>query len=178
MTLTIDATVGGASANSFVTEAEQIAYMAARLNATAWTTVSGATCTETEKTAMIEATRDLTKLPWQGLQAADAQALAWPRWNVVNPDSSVLALFDTDDIPQRVKNAQMELAFQYLNAGTTDLAVTDSQAGVIEETVGPITTRWANPTSRPQGLKKYERVMREIGPLLGSNTYTARLVRG
>ena len=62
MTISIDATAGGASANSYVTEAEQILYMATRLNASAWTTVEGTSCTDTEKQAMVEATRALQSL--------------------------------------------------------------------------------------------------------------------
>lgn len=178
MAITIVATVGGASSNSFVTEVEQIAYMATRLNAGAWTTVTGTDCTEPEKKAMIEATRDISRRTWQGRPATTTQALAWPRWWVQNPDSPVGFLYDTDEIPDRVKTATMELAFQYLKQGTEDLAAADPNAGVIEKTVGPITTRWESSSVRPQGIDRLTRVMREIGPLLDESVFTKRAVRG
>lgn len=179
MPITIDASVGGASSNSFVSEAEQIAYMATRLNASGtWTTFSGSACTEPEKAAMVEATREISRRVWKGRQATSTQALAWPRWWVPNPDSPVGFVYDTNVIPDRVKVATMEYAFQFLKAGTEDLAATDPNAGVIEETVGPLTTRWSSSSARPQGINRFERVMREIGPLLDETPYSTRLVRG
>jgi len=178
MTLTIDATAGGASANSYVTEAEAILYMAARLNASAWTTVSGSTCTELEKTALIEASRELSALEWKGRRSTTTQVLAWPRWFVENPDSPVGFYYDPAIVPQRVKDACCEWAFQFLKAGTTDIAALDTSIGVIEKTVDVLTTLWS-PFSKPQGLARFPSVKRYIAPLLGSlSSYQTTLVRG
>ena len=177
MAVTIDATAGGGSANSFVTEVEQIAYMATRLNASAWTTVSGTTCTNTEKQAMVEATRELSVLNWYGRRTDTVQVLAWPRWAVVNPDSPVGFLYNSAIVPDRVKNATCELAFQFLNAGTTDLAAVDPNAGVIEKTVDVLTTRW-NSFRRPTGLARFPSVTRFIRPLYAGSSSSATLVRG
>ena len=179
MALTIVATVGASDANSFSTEAEQIAYMATRLNATAWTTFTGAVCTESEKAAMIEATRELSALTgWLGYRVTTTQALALPRDLLLNPDDPTPGTYYlTTVIPQRVKDAACELAFQFLKAGTTDVAAASETAGIIEETVGPLTTRWASPSEQVQGLMRYPRVWTLIAPLLSTGASQVRLVR-
>ena len=178
MTITIDATVGGASANAFVTEVEQIAYMATRLNASTWTTVSGTTCTNTEKQAMVEASRELSAMAWLGTRTDTTQFLSWPRFDVPDPDSPSGFLYSSAAIPQRVKDATCELAFQFLKLGTEDLAAADPNAGVIESTVDVLTTRWESVSSRPQGLRRFTRMMRWIGPLLADQPGVLQLVRG
>jgi len=177
VTITIDASVGGAASNAYCTEVEQIAYMATRLNASAWTTVTGTTCTETEKQAMIEATRELTNKSWIGQRATTTQSQAWPRWNAPIPDSPTGFLFASNVVPQRVKDAACELAFQFLNAGTTDLASADSNQGVTEKTVDVLTTRW-DTYRRPTGLSRFTRVMDYIRPLLASSGSSVPLIRG
>lgn len=177
MALTITATVGSASANSFVTEAEAIAYVATRLNASAWSTVSGATCTETEKAALIEATRELGSLPWPGTKASESQALQWPRQWVVDADSPNGFFYDTDVIPQRVKDATAELALQFLKAGTTDVAALDPKLGIVSEQVDVIAVTYAAHL-RPSGLRRFPSVYRFIAPLLGGGGGAFRVERG
>lgn len=179
MSITIVATVGSASANSFVTEAEAIAYMATRLNASTWTTVTGATCTETEKAALVESTRELSHLSWTGARVDSTQILSWPRQWAVDPDSpnGAWSYYSTTAIPQRVKDACCELAFQFVKAGTTDLAAVDPNAGVIEKTVSVLTTRW-QPFARPTGLARFPSVLRFIKPLLTSQSGIVPTVRG
>lgn len=177
MTITITATAGSATANAFVTELEQIAYMATRLNASAWTSVSGTTCTETEKAAMVEAARELSMMTWCGRRTTTTQSLAWPRWYVENPDSPNAFYYDSAIVPDRVKNAACELAFQFLNLGTTDLSAVDANAGVIEKTVDVLTTRWA-PFARPQGMSRFPSVLRFIRPLLEGSASSVAVVRG
>jgi hypothetical protein len=153
--------------------------MATRLNASAWTTLTGSTCTETEKAAMLEATRELNNLAWYGRRSTTTQKLQWPRWYVSDPDSPVGFYVDPTVVPQRVKDAQCEWAFQFLNAGTTDIASLDTSVGVIEKTIGPLTTRWSE-ASRPQGLARFPSVKRFIAPLLENfgSSYISTLVRG
>jgi hypothetical protein len=142
------------------------AYCEGRLNAGAWT---GA---DAQLPALVEATRDLSLLPWKGYRATAVQALAWPRTEVVNPDlpNSVgdpTAQFYADDVvPQRVKDATCELALQYLVAGTTDLASLSPTAEVIRKKVDVLDTEFARPVDRPQGLARFPRVLQFLGPLL------------
>lgn len=178
MSLTIIATAGAPDANSFVTEAEQIAYMAARLNASAWTTTSGSTLTEDEKKALIEATRELSAMRWQGRRVTGTQALSWPRQWAPDPDSPIQDYFDSTALPQRVKDACCELAFQFINAGTTDVAAMDSATAVKRKKVGPLETEY-DTFSRPQGARRFPRVWHLIQPLLMSGAgYQSRIVRG
>jgi hypothetical protein len=178
MTITIIADAGSATANAYVTEVEQIAYMATRLNATAWTTVSGTTCTENEKKAMIEAAIELDGERWRGTRATDTQALAWPRWNVNNPDSPNQLLYDSTVVPSRVKKAAMELAFQFLNAGTTDVASLPATDGVIQKSVDVLSTTYAQPWDRPKGLKRFPRIWAAIRPLCYGSSLSVATVRG
>ena len=176
MTLTITATPGSASANSFLTETEQNAYMATRLNASVWTS-TGVTCTETEKSAMIEAQRELNALCYVGLRVATTQVLAWPRWWAPNPDDPTLGYYDSTVIPQRVKDAQAELAFQFLKAGTTDVASLPTTIGIIQKTIDDLSTTYSE-YSQPTGLARYPRVMNVLGPLLEGTGSNAPVLRG
>jgi hypothetical protein len=151
--------------------------MATRLNASTWTSVSGTTCTETEKAAMIEATREVSHLTFEGYRVTDTQALSWPRQWAHDPDSPTGDYFDTTEVPQRIKDATAELAFQFLKAGTSDLAALDASLGVVEKTVDVLTTRY-QPYQRPTGLRRLPSVWRYLAPLLASSVNTTRLVRG
>ena len=179
MALTIDATAGSATGNSFVLESEAITFAATRLNLTGWTTVTGTACTESEKAALIEASRELSAVIYQGYRTDGTQTLAWPRQLAVDPDrtSSYYVLFDSNVIPQRIKNAACELAFQFLADGTTDTASLDSTISIKSESVGPISTTYAEPSQRAQGLARYPRVMRQIAPLLAIGSGQTRLIR-
>jgi len=177
--LAIDATVGGAASNSFVLEAEAIAFAATRLNLVGWTTLAGTSCTDPEKQALIEATRELSALVYQGFRADPAQALAWPRYLAPNPDtgSSYYVLYDTTVVPQRLKDASCELAFEFLKAGTSDIATHDATLDVTRKQVDVLVTDYAAPSQRAQGLSRFPRVLRQVGPLLAIGAGQVRLVR-
>ena len=180
MALSITATVGSASANSFVTAAEMTAYCEGRLNSTAWVD------TIANWPALVEATRDLSALAWQGWRVTDVQALAWPREYVRDVDAvydeDVGALgypeYATTVIPQRVKDATCELALQYLKAGTTDVAMPAASEGVIRKKVDVLETEYAAPGLRPsRGLSRFPRVMALIAPLLSKTSGGLTVVR-
>lgn len=169
MALVITATVGSATANSFVTVAEMTAYCEGRLNASIWTAAAA------QEPALVEATRDLSVLGWRGSRVDDVQALPWPRDYVPDPDApwdavlgeTGLPEYATTEIPQRVKDATCELALQYLKAGTTDLAVPDATAGVVRKKVGPLETEWGDPGTRlTAGPARFTRVWSLVAPLL------------
>ncbi len=173
MSVTIDATAGGASANSFITLAEATSYLEARLNTDAW----DAATTDTQNRALVEATREISNKEFIGTRATDTQALSWPRWYATNPDSPAGWYYDSNVVPDRVKNATAELAFQFLKAGTTDLAAFDQNAGVIEKTVDVLTTRW-DINRRPTGMARFPRVMDYLRPLLCGSGATVSVIRG
>jgi Putative DnaT-like ssDNA binding protein len=173
--VTLDATVGGAAANTFATDAEADAYIGNRLNSGAWSAASG----DDQARALIEATRELSTMIWQGSRATDTQALSWPRFLAPNPDGVTItwwAYYDPGVIPQRIKDATCELALEFLRAGSSDIASTDTNSGVIEKTVDVLTTRW-QPGQRPLGLNRFPRVLKLISPLLSIGTGQVRLTR-
>lgn len=180
MTISIVATVGSASSNSFVTEAEAISYMATRLNASAWTTLSGSTCIETEKAALIEATRDLSVRLWLGTRSDTVQALSWPRLFVPNPDVPFYGIYfyPSTAIPQRVKDATCELAFQFLKAGSSDLAEADPTIDIKRKKVDVLETEYVERGQRPKGLRRFPRVWNYVAPLLMDAGIGVALVRG
>lgn len=175
MSITITATAGSATANSFATETEFIDYAATLANVPTGTTTTGTSCTEPEKKALVMAFRAFNNLAWKARRTTATQSGAWPQSYAENPDAPGLFqypswtnLFFADDIvPDRVKYGQIELALAILGGGTTDIFADDPTAGVIEETVGPITTRWSA-YARAAGLSRYPQVLAYIGPLLAN----------
>lgn len=175
MAITITATAGSAQANSFASEAEAIAYAASRLNLGNWTTVVGESCSEDEKKALTEATRELDHLTYPGYRVDATQALSWPRAGVPNPDAPVAEPlgsltgspeYASDEIPRRLREATIELAFEFLRAGTKDLAAADTNQGVVRKKVDALETEWS-PGARPEGLARFPRVLALLRPLLG-----------
>lgn len=181
MAVTIDATVGGASANSYVTLAAWTTYMDGRLNSTAF----DAATTDAKNRALVEATRDLDQLGWEGYRVDDTQALSWPREGVINPNAPVDSTpgtltgypeYATTIIPDWLQVATYELALEFLRAGTTDIATGDPNAGVIQKTVGPLSTAWS-PYARPAGLARYPRVWARVAAFVASGSGQTEVVR-
>jgi hypothetical protein len=99
----LEATIGGAGANSFVTMEEAEAYFAARLHAEAW---GGATAAAREQ-ALRMAARMLNRLRWHGTPGSATQALCWPRVGAPGAGAGT--------IPGAVKAAQCEEALAWLS---------------------------------------------------------------
>lgn len=187
MPVSIVATPGASNANSYVTIAEADAYMAGRLNASAWTTAD----TDTRSRALIEAQRNLTPLLWVGSRVTDTQALAWPRAYAPNPDAPApvsttgrenllprfIVYYGDTVVPQRVKDAQVELALEFLKSGTADLAVVDGSFNITREKVDVLEVEYSDPSLRAVGLAKYTRVMSLVTPLFVNSGSGLSVVR-
>lgn len=176
MAVVIVATAGSASANSFVTLAEAETYMEARLNAALW----DAATDDTKNRALVEATREVSALAWDGKRATSTQALSWPRLWAVDPDDPNQDYYDSDVLPDRVKWATIELALQFVKAGTEDIAAVDSSGGVKREKVDVLETEY-DPYRRPLGMDRYPRVLAWVAPLLSGPTtggITVPVLRG
>lgn len=131
---TIDATVGGVSANSYETLAEANVYHDERIALVPPWVTSG----DSAIRALITATRTLdsyaqpfktyipgsegqigyfyTRRRWTGAPATATQRLAWPRTGMYDGNGN--AILDSV-IPQELKDAQSELAGQFLAADLT-----------------------------------------------------------
>jgi len=172
--VTIVATVGSASANSFVTLAEAETYCEARLNVSLW----DAATDDTKNRALVEATRELDPLLWAGYRTDDVQSLAWPRQWVVNPDDPNLNYYDSDEIPQRVKDGACELALQFIKAGTSDVADNPSDLNIKRKKIDVLETEYFGAHTTPQGLARYPRVERLVQPLLETSGASLNIIRG
>jgi hypothetical protein len=121
MAVTIDATVGSASANSYLTLAEADALVEAMVlgtDAAQWDSGN----TDSRNRALTAATQRLDRERFLGARATDTQALQWPRTGVRKPDTYVNTYatgfpfrisddyFTDTEIPNQIQRAQIELA--------------------------------------------------------------------
>lgn len=95
------ATVGGTTSNSYVTLGEANTYFAGRLGGEAWADVENGTL------ALITATAEIDKLNFYGMKTNSAQALKFPRLNILDDEGWV---YDSNVIPVPVKQATCEMA--------------------------------------------------------------------
>jgi hypothetical protein len=125
MAVTIDATAGGADANSYITLSDAqdiIDGFVEDADVTAW----GSATDDQKNRALYTATQRLDRERFLGARATDTQALQWPRTGVRKPDTYVNTYstgfpfrisedyFTDEEIPDQVKRAQVVLAV-YLN---------------------------------------------------------------
>jgi hypothetical protein len=125
MAITIDATAGGASANSYLTLSDAndiIDGLVQDDDVTAW-----ASATDDQKNrALYTAAQRIDRERFLGARATDTQSLQWPRTGVRKPDTYINTYavgfpfrittdyFTDTEIPDQVKKAQAILAV-YLN---------------------------------------------------------------
>ena len=110
MPASIDATVGGASANSYLTIAQADTITESMLGTLAWTSASS-----DEKTrALITATRGLDTLDWIGYRTDSDQALDWPRSDAICGGVT----YADDIIPEQIQYATFDLANALLGSPT------------------------------------------------------------
>lgn len=121
MAVTIDATVGGANANSYLTLAEAQAIIDGFVqdaDVTAWASAT----TDQKNRALFTAAQRLDRERYLGARATDTQALQWPRSGVRKPDTYINTYavgfpfrittdyFADNEIPTQIKYAQVVLA--------------------------------------------------------------------
>ena len=126
MAVTIDATAGGANANSYITLAEADTFVEAMISSSdvsKWTTGND----DTRNRALTAAAERLDRERFLGARATDTQARQWPRTGVRKPDTYVNTYatgfpfrisedyFTDTEIPDQVKRAQIELAVYLKN---------------------------------------------------------------
>ena len=114
MPAAIDATVGGAASNSYITVAEGDTFADDVLGNVAW---SAATADDKAR-ALLVATARLDELAWVGSRTdtTTPQALAWPRSGASCGEKS----YADDVIPDEVKTGTFDLANLLLSDTTSD----------------------------------------------------------
>jgi hypothetical protein len=137
---TIDTTIGGANANSYVTLQNAEDYHDARLNTETWANATS----DNKSRALLMAANRLQSENWLGSRVTATQRLAWPRLYVEKVDGISPGfgwgygwlfgdVYLSTEIPQRVKDAQCELALNYLQGfddGSEDSMASFSADGV------------------------------------------------
>ena len=126
MAVTIDATAGGADANSYITLTEADTFVEAMISSSdvsKWTTGND----DSRNRALAAAAQRLDRERFLGARATDTQALQWPRTGVRKPDTYVNTYatgfpfrisddyFTDTEIPDQVKRAQIEMAVYLKN---------------------------------------------------------------
>ena len=121
MAVTIEATAGGASANSYITLSEANTFVEAMISSTdvaKWDTGTD----DTRNRALAAAAQRLDRERFLGARATDTQSMQWPRTGVRKPDTYVNTYatgfpfrisedyFTDTEIPDQIKRAQIELA--------------------------------------------------------------------
>ena len=125
MAITLDATVGGANANTYISLSDANAIIEGFVlsdDNTAWNNST----VDNQNRALFTAAQRVDREKFLGARVSDTQALEWPRSGVRKPDTytnlyglsflnRLVADYYTDtEIPDRVKKAQVILAV-YLN---------------------------------------------------------------
>lgn len=110
--MAIVATPAAPTANSYLTDADFLAYGEGSLASSRL----AASTPDTRERALRTATRMLERLGYGGERSTDTQALSWPRELLIDPDVPRRTI-DRMEIPRRVREACAELALALLAAG-------------------------------------------------------------
>lgn len=163
MPISIDATVGGASANSYVTLNEAQAIIDGFVedpDIQHW----NAGNTDSRNRALFTATQRLDRERFLGARATDTQALQWPRTGVRKPDTYINTYavgfpfrittdyFTDTEIPTQIKYAQVILA-AYLHNNTAGLALSGLE-DYRSITIGSLSVTTAGASSQATGADR------------------------
>ena len=176
MAATIDATLQGASANSYVTLAEANTYFETVPDSTAWDGKTG----DQRNRALISATRWIDALSFYGNRCTETQALKWPREDY-KVDGIALAC---TLIPEPIKTATYELANALAN-DTDAITGSTGTTGVYDEVkLGELQVKYKD-SSTTSGLINnvfdvYPWLQSYLGPYCmgGAGNHAVRLFRG
>ena len=176
MPATIDATLSGASANSYVTLAAADAYFETVPDSTTWTDKS----TDAKNRALISATRWIDGLSFYGDRCTTTQALKWPREDYKVDGIDLACTL----IPEPIKTATYELARALAN-DTDAITGTTGTTGIYDEVeLGELKVKY-NKTSQTSGVINnvfdvYPWLQSYLGPYCmgGAANYAVRLFRG
>jgi hypothetical protein len=172
----IDATLGGTSANSYVTLAAANTYFETVPNSSTWIDKTD----DQKNRSLISATRWIDALTFYGNRCTDTQALKWPReeYKVDGIDLSCTL------IPEGIKVATYELARAFAN-DTDAITGTSGTTGIYDEVeLGELRVKY-NKTSQTSGVINnvfdvYPWLQTYLGPycLGGASNHAVRLYRG
>lgn len=166
--MALDTTIGGASADSYVTLAEFQSYWTAR----------GVDLTQHGHDASHEANLRVaaqfldTSYVYLGYPTSQAQARVWPRVVTSLVNNWPVA---SDTIPQAVKSAQCEMAY-LIHEGATPFATIDGVVGSERVKAGPVESDVTYIGGKAQA--RYPAVSRLLRPYLAAGEGQVAMVRG
>jgi hypothetical protein len=171
----IDATLSGASANSYVTLAQANTYFETVPDSSTWTSKTD----DQKNRALISATGWLDGLTYYGDRCTTTQALKWPREEFAVDGVDLACTL----IPTPIKNATYELARALAN--DTSAIINSTGTGLYEEVeLGDLKVKY-NKSSQSAGtinnvFDVYPWLQAYLGPYCqgGSGNYQVPLVRG
>ena len=168
--MALDTTVGGASADSYVTVAEWEAYIE---NVIGNGNVGGDGHTTDHEADLRRAFSWLNRKNWVGIAQYQTQAGSWPRITDKLIDGWPI---DVDTIPQDIKDAQMELAY-LIHEGLDPFAtVSNGATKITKSKAGPVETETEYATYRE--TPRIVAVEGLIGPYLKAGSSQVSLGRG
>lgn len=158
--MALDATIGGANADSYATVIEATAYNAARTFSSLWVSAAD----DVKDAAMRMACRLLdASFTWTGSPVDSTQALCWPRNGMLTRNG-----FDipSTTIPKELKNAQAEFARQLIAADRS------ADNDVLKQNIkslsaGPVSLSWRLPSDGANSLDMLNAMIRQMGPEFG-----------
>jgi hypothetical protein len=167
---TLDAEIGGTSANSYSEVADADTYFDERLQASVWT---GESDPDVKERALIMGTRRVDAFQVVGFKNSADQALKWPRSDVFDEDGNE---YETTEIPIVVLHATYETALWLLNqnAASTDPLAPDGLDRFTRAKVGPIEVE---PNLSSSSSKVPDHVRRLLRHVLRAAGFTATLER-
>jgi hypothetical protein len=172
----IDATLSGASANSYVTLADADAYFETTPDATNWDDKTN----DQKNRALISATRWIDALSFYGKRCSETQALKWPREDY-KVDGIELAC---TLIPVGIEVATYELARAFAN-DTDAITGSTGTTGIYDQVeLGELKVKYKASSMTPGVINNvfdvYPWLQTYLGPYCmgGATNYAVRLFRG
>ena len=165
MAFTLDATVGGASSNSYLTVEEADDYFDGRYGSDLYTSLQ----TASKQQLLASATKRIDAEKYAGIKnEQNLQRLQWPRNLVYDRDGYP---YENQAMPFNLKNAVCELLYFYLQADDRNLdeLETFDARNLSEFSIGPLSYKfnsWAKMDTLPDTVKN-ELVAIGLGAWLG-----------
>ena len=176
MTASIDATISGANANSFVTLDEANNYFATVPDSSTWDDKT----VDQKKRALISATRWIDSFVYFGDRCDQNQALKFPRNNYQVDDVEL----SCTTIPNNIKYAQYELARALANDTDAMTGNVGTSGNIAEAKLGDLQVKY-NTSSQGAGsvnniMDVYPWLQSYLGAYMigGAGSFQMRVVRG
>ncbi len=169
-TLIVETGLLVANANTFVTTADADTYWANR-NRAEWADLEPAA----KQAALIIAAQFLEhNYKFVGSRVNSDQALCWPRYIPYGLDADDRWV-KNNVIPQRVKDAQVELAFYHATVGELD-PVLERGGKIVEESVGPLSVKYSDSAPGYKTFSLVDKILRDLLDIT-QDSFSAKAVR-